>query len=176
MIDDTGTIMDLDVLEVGTYTIDVVITNTHALSAEGSLTVTVSDSVSPLWISQIQDKTYSYGQDIEIQLIAWDLAGIDSWDISDSENFSITSASFAENGILTITDIGDLTAGTYALTITAYDPSGNYVAATLALTVTAAPGGVFGFESIMSIGGLTLGFIALIVALAAVVNTRKSSG
>jgi parallel beta-helix repeat protein len=176
LIDDTGTIMDLDVLEVGAYAIDIVVTNTHALSAEESLTVTVSDSVSPLWISQIQDKTYSFGDDIEIQLIAWDLAGIDSWDISDSENFSITFTSFAENGILTITDIGNLAAGTYPLTITAYDPSGNYIAATLAITVTADPGGVFGFESIMSTGGLALGLVALIVALVAVVNTRKSSG
>jgi hypothetical protein len=57
--------------------------------------------------------TYSHGQDIEIQIIAWDLAGIDSWDISDAENFSISSTSFAETGIVTISEIGDLAAGTY---------------------------------------------------------------
>ncbi|MHA2355951.1 MAG: NosD domain-containing protein [Candidatus Thorarchaeota archaeon] len=174
-IDGTGTILDLGILEVGAYPIDVTITNSHGLSLEGRFTVTVEDNTNPVWISQIQDMTYSHGQDIEIQIIAWDLAGIDSWDISDAENFSISSTSFAETGIVTISEIGDLAAGTYSLAITAYDPSGNYVAASFAITVTAAPGGVFGFESIMSIGGLALGLIALIIALVAVVNTRKSS-
>ncbi|MFX0107049.1 MAG: nitrous oxide reductase family maturation protein NosD [Candidatus Hodarchaeota archaeon] len=176
-IDDTGTIMDLDVLDVGTYPMDLVVTNTHDLSAEGSFTITVEDTVSPVWVSQIQDRTYSFGEDIEIQLIAWDLAGIDNWDISDSENFSFTSTSFAETGIVTIGDIGVLPAGSYPLTITAYDPSGNYVTASLAITVTAsdAPTGAMDFESLVSTGGLALGLVALIIALVAFANTRRGS-
>ncbi|MFW9886433.1 MAG: nitrous oxide reductase family maturation protein NosD, partial [Candidatus Thorarchaeota archaeon] len=76
LIDDSGTVVDRGVLEVGVYPIDVVVTNAHGLSLEGSFTVTVEDTTSPVWVSQIQDRTYSYGQDIEIQLIAWDLAGV----------------------------------------------------------------------------------------------------
>ena len=106
-------------------------------------------------------------------MIAWDLAGIGSWEINDLENFSITSASFAETGIVTITDIGGLAAGTYPLTITVYDPSGNYVTASFAITVTASGAGVFGFETIVSTGGFALGLVALIVALVAVINTRR---
>ena len=174
MVDDTGIIMDRGVLEVGTYPIDVVITNTHALSLEGSFTITVLDTTSPVWISQIQDKSFSAGEDIDIQLTAWDLAGIDSWDISDSENFSIASISFAETGIVTISDIGDLAAGTYTLTITTYDPSGNYVAASFAITVT-GPGAAAGIEFIMSTAGVGLGLVALIIALMTSAKARKGS-
>jgi parallel beta-helix repeat protein len=174
MVDDTGTIMDHGILEVGTYPIDVVITNTHTLSLESSFTVTVEDTVSPVWISQIQDKSFGAGEDIEIQLTAWDLAGIDSWDISDSENFSIASSSFAETGVVTISDIGDLAAGTYTLSITAYDPSGNYVAASFSITVT-GPSGAIEYELIMSTAGVGLGLVALIVALVTSVKARKGS-
>ena len=94
---------------------------------------------------------------------------------SDSENFSVSSTSLVDTGILTIVGIENLAVGTYPLTITAYDPSGNYVAASLAITVTASDAGVIQFETIMSTGGLALGLVALIVALVAVVNTRKAS-
>jgi parallel beta-helix repeat protein len=175
LIDDDGTIVDTGVLEVGTYTIDVVVTNVYDLSLEGSFTVTVEDTTSPVWISQIQDLTYSYGHDIEIQLIAWDLAGIGSWEISDSTNFNIASTSFAENGIVTITDISIIAAGTFPLTITAYDPSGNSVAASFTITVTESGQVGIDLEFAMAAGGLSLGLVALILALVAVVNTRKGS-
>jgi hypothetical protein len=175
-IDDTGTIMDLDTLDVGTYPVDVLVTNTHSLSVEESFTITVEDTTSPVWISQTQDLIYSYGQDIEIQLIAWDLAGIVSWDISDSTNFNLASSSFAETGIVTITDISNLAAGTFPLIVTAYDSSGNFVTASFTITVTdSGQAGAIDFEFVMSASGLGLGLAALILALAAVVNTRKGS-
>jgi hypothetical protein len=174
-IDDTGTILDLGILDVGTYPIDVTITNSHGLSLEGRFTVTVEDNTNPVWISQIQDMTYSYGQDIEIQIIAWDLAGIVSWEISDSTNFNIASTSFAETGIATITEISDIAAGTYALTIEAYDPSGNFVTASFTIIVTESGQVGVDLEFAMAAGGLSLGLVALILALVAVVNTRKGS-
>ena len=125
VIDETGTIKDINILDVGTYPIDIVATNVCNLAVERSFTITVEDSVNPVWISQIQDKSYSIGEDIEIQVIAWDLAGIDSWEINDSTNFSITSTSSAETSVETITGIDNLPVGEYSLTITAYHPSGN---------------------------------------------------
>jgi parallel beta-helix repeat protein len=155
VIDDTGIIRDIDVLDVGTYPIDIVVTNVYGLSLEGSFTVTVEDSASPVWISQIQDKTFVYGDDIEIQLMAWDLSGIGSWDISDSGNFSLSSASFAETGILTIIGIEN----------------------TLTVTVTASGAGVGdgGTMFIMSTAGLSVGILALVVAIITSLKSRKSS-
>jgi hypothetical protein len=137
--------------------------------------ITVEDSVNPLWISQIQDKSFSYGDDIEIELMAWDLAGIDNWDISDSGNFSISTTSFAENGILTIMGIDNLAMGTYPLTITAYDPSGNYVTATLTVTVTTATPAGGGTDFIVSTAGLGIAIVALIVGVFSLIGSRKSS-
>ncbi len=175
MIDQTGTIRDIDVLDVGIYPIDVIVTNTYGLFLESSFTVTVSDSVSPVWISQIQDKTFNFGDDIEIQLMAWDLAGIDSWHISDSGNFSASSLSLVDTGILTITGLENLAVGTYALTITAYDSSGNYVTATLTVTVTPSGGGAGGTDFIVSSSGLVIGIVALIVGVFSLLSSRKSS-
>ena len=173
-IDDTGTIRDIDILDVGTYPLGVVATNTYGLSLEGSFTVTVGDSVSPVWISQIQDKTFGPDEDVEIQLMAWDLAGIDSWDINEPGNFSLSYSSLGEIGILTIVGIGNLAAGSYSLVITAYDPSGNYVTATLTVTVTTSGGGAaIDTEFIMSTAGLAVGFVALCLGVVAFLNTRK---
>jgi parallel beta-helix repeat protein len=174
IMDDAGTIRDIDVLDVGTYPLNVTVTNTYGLSLEGSFTVSVADSVSPVWMSQNQDKTFSFDEDIEIQLIAWDLAGIDSWYISDSGNFSVSSTSLGDTGILAVVGIENLAAGTYPLTITAYDPSGNFVTATLTVTVTASGAGAGGTEFIMSSSGLVLGIVALVVAIFSFLNTRKS--
>ncbi|MHA2146912.1 MAG: hypothetical protein ACXAB0_15810, partial [Candidatus Thorarchaeota archaeon] len=174
-VDETGTIRNTDILDVGIYSIDILVTNVYGLSMEGSFTVTVEDSVNPLWISQIQDKSFSYGDDIEIELMAWDLAGIDNWDISDSGNFSISTTSFAENGILTIMGIDNLAVGTYPLTITAYDPSGNYVTATLTVTVTTATPAGGGTDFIVSTAGLGIAIVALIVGVFSLIGSRKSS-
>jgi len=175
VIDETGTIKDIDILDVGTYPIDILVTNAYGLTLEGSLTVTVEDSVSPVWMSLIQDKTFSFGDDIDIQLMAWDLAGIDSWYISDSENFSVSSISLVDTGILTIVGVENLDVGTYPLTITAYDPSGNYVTATLTVIVTTSGVDVSGTEFIMSVSGLVVGSLALVVGIFAFLNSRKKS-
>jgi hypothetical protein len=175
VINETGTIRDIDVLDVGIYTIDVTATNVYSLSLEASFTLTVADSVNPVWMSLIQDERFSFGDDIEIQLMAWDLAGIDSWFISDSENFSVSSTSLVDTGILTIVGIENLAIGTYPLTITAYDPTGNYVTATLTVTVTASEGGGVGTDFIVSTAGLGLAVVALIVGILSFLNTRKSS-
>jgi hypothetical protein len=132
--------------------------------------------VSPVWISQIQDKTFGFDDDIEIQLMAWDLAGIDSWFISDAVNFSVSSTSLVDTGILTIAGIENLAVGTYPLTITAYDPSGNYITATLTVTVNAPGAGVGGgTEFIISTAGLGVGILALVVAMSTFLSSRKSS-
>jgi parallel beta-helix repeat protein len=175
VINETGTIKDIDTLDVGTYPIDIVVTNTYGLSLEGSFTVTVADSVSPVWMSLNQDKTFNFGDDVEIQLMAWDLAGIDSWYISDSVNFSVSPTSLVDTGILTIVGIENLAVGTYPLTITAYDPSGNYVTATLTVTVTTPGAGVGGgTEFIVSTAGLGVGILALVVAVFTFLSSRKS--
>lgn len=175
IIDSMGTIRDFDTLEIGTYPIDIVVTNVYGLSLEGGIVVTVDDSVNPIWISQIQDRTFSNNEDIEIQLMAWDLAGIDSWYISDTENFSVSSTSLVDTGILTIVGIENLAIGTYPLTITAYDPSGNYVTATLSVTVTTSRAGGIDTVFIVSTAGLGIAIIAMIVGSLSFLNTRKSS-
>ncbi|MFW9767999.1 MAG: nitrous oxide reductase family maturation protein NosD [Candidatus Thorarchaeota archaeon] len=175
VIDETGTIRDIDILDVGSYVIEILATNTYALTLEGIFTLTVEDSVSPIWISQIQDKTFSQGEDIEIQFMAWDLAGIDRWEISDSGDFSLISASFGETAILTMIGIENLGVGTYPITVTAYDPSGNYVTATLTVTVSGSETGTAGTEFIISTAGLGVAIVALIVGFYSFLQTRKSS-
>lgn len=110
-------------------------------------------------------------------MTAWDLAGIVSWELSDSGNFNLSSTSFTETDILTISGNENLVVGTYPLTITAYDPSGNYVTATLTVTVTTSGvgGGATGTVFIMSTAGLVVGILALVVGIFAFLNSRKRS-
>ncbi len=128
-IDANGLIQDIDVLDVGTYPVDVVVTNTFGLSIEASFSVNVDDTIDPTWISQIKNKTYAYGESIEFQMTAWDLAGIDHWTISDSDHFSLTESSYADTSIATIEATSTLTSGAYPLTITVYDNYDNSVSA-----------------------------------------------
>ena len=134
-IDETGTIRDIDILDVGTYSIDATVTNVYDLSLDGSFMVTVTDTVSPVWVSLVQDETFDLGEDIEFQLMAWDLAGIASWTISDSENFTLTRGSYADISIATIQNLDSLPSGIYPLTVTVYDNNGNSETADLDVIV-----------------------------------------
>ncbi|MFW9871191.1 MAG: hypothetical protein ACFFEL_16285, partial [Candidatus Thorarchaeota archaeon] len=88
---------------------------------------------------------------------------------------SLISTSFGETAILTMIGIENLAVGTYPITVTAYDPSGNYVTATLTITVTVSEIGAAGTEFIISTAGLGVAIVALIVGVYSFLQTRKSS-
>lgn len=176
IVDNEGMITNRFTLDVGTYSVDVKATNVYDFSIESSFSVIVSDTVNPIWISQVIDRSYNLGEAIEFQILAWDLAGIEGWMISDTANFTLTAFSYADTGIATITGDEALAAGAYSITLSVFDTHGNIVATDFTVTVMAAqPVGAFNLEFIMSTAGLGISIVALVIGVGAFLNTRKKS-
>ncbi len=176
IIDDFGVINNKVLLDVGVYPLDVTATSVYGLSIEGTFTVTVEDTTIPIWISQVENKNYSYGDEIKIQIAAWDLAGIQSWVLSDSGNFTLTGFSYADTGVATITGSENLAIGVYPISLSVYDVHGNVAIAEFTVTVTEQTlGGTDGVGFIVSSAGLGIAVVALLLGLGAFLNTRKES-
>lgn len=139
-INNEGVLSSIGNLNVGTYPVVVTVTNSFGMSLEGGFSIIVDDTVGPIWISQIKNKTYAYGESIEFQMTAWDLAGIDRWTISNTDNFTLTESSYADTSIATIEGASMLNPGTYHLTITVYDSHDNFASAQFYVIVEEEPG------------------------------------
>jgi parallel beta-helix repeat protein len=176
LVDDNGVVSNKAMLETGTHPVGVTATNIYGFSVSGSFTVTVEDTTDPVWITHIVERQYMFGTPIEFQVSAWDLAGIQSWVLSDTENFTLAEISFADTGIATITGDTNLAVGVYPIALSAYDAHGNVATAEFTVTITEAtppPGGTDGSGFIVSTVGLGIAVMALIMALVSLITTRK---
>jgi LPXTG-motif cell wall-anchored protein len=72
------------------------------------------------------------GDPFSYQVTATDPSGIASYSLNDTTNFQISSSGVISNVVA-------LEVGVYGLEITAVDPFGNEVTATITITVVAAP-------------------------------------
>ncbi len=139
IIDNEGVINNKILLEVGIYPLDVTATNVYGTLVEGTFKVTVQDTVAPVWNSQVENRSYAYGESVEFQMIAWDLAGIDRWTSSDTENFTLTDISSANTGIAIIKNALMLPRGEYPFTLTVYDNHDNMLNAQFYVIVGEEP-------------------------------------
>lgn len=174
MIDADGIISNKFQLAVGVYPIDVTSTTVLGFSVEGSFTVTVADTVSPVFMSQVTNKTFTYRALVEFQLIAWDLAGIDHWELSDMDNFVLAESSYGDISVATIKASGVLELGEYALTLTVHDKNWNSVTTQFYVVVEQQPssGGLdFGF--LLSTAGTGIAVVALVLSVITFLGSRK---
>ncbi|OLS19431.1 MAG: hypothetical protein ThorAB25_29340, partial [Candidatus Thorarchaeota archaeon AB_25] len=166
-------------LKVGIYQFGIYATNLYGFSTGAGLTVTVEDTTSPSWITEVRDRTYNSGSWIEFQIVAWDLAGIESWTINDNENFTMIEESYEEAGIATIVNTRILDSGEYQLHLEVTDANGN--SETMDFIVTVGDG-FTGYTSgpdfglILSGAAIGIAGVGLILGLLAILITKKQSG
>ncbi len=178
-VDNEGVVTDKGNLEIGVYSLDVSATNVYGFSIVGSFSVTVGDSTDPVWITEARNKNYNYGNWIEFQIVVWDYAGIESWTISDNENFTLIEEAFGETGIATIINTHILAPGDYAIILEAFDSNANSVSMSFSVTVNVVtspdPGPGIGSDIgfILSLAGIGVAVVALLFGVCAFLNTRK---
>ncbi len=138
-INAAGLITNIQPLEVGSYGLMVTAEDIYSNALTGEFSLTVSDSVGPAWIITPSDVTVTEGQDIEVNIAATDLSGIDSWTCNDTVNFQIEIDSTHDAGSCLITNAIALDVGTYGLNLTVTDPYGNKISSTFTVTIIEVP-------------------------------------
>ncbi|MHA2117233.1 MAG: NosD domain-containing protein [Candidatus Thorarchaeota archaeon] len=173
LIDDEGTITDRGNLNVGVYSLEVTVTDLYGASVSGLFTVSVSDTVAPVWATTPTDQQFYYGEDIDIQIIAWDLSGIASWTLNDEVNFTLTSTTFGESGVARISSFGTLEPGTYSLHVEAHDSNGLLVAGSFTVTIVNLSSD--GASLVWMVAPAGLAVVAIAIALYGMVKPKQST-
>ncbi|TFG30877.1 hypothetical protein EU528_07635 [Candidatus Thorarchaeota archaeon] len=99
-IDGNGLITNAIVLPVGTYGVQVSANDTWGRSITDDFTITVQDTVDPVWTSPITNQEEEYGVGFQYLVGATDASGIKSWHLNDSINFHIDNGEITNNTIL----------------------------------------------------------------------------
>lgn len=120
------------------YLIRIEALSTIFTSMDESDAVFTIDHNAPEWTTTPADFTITHGEDIDVQYGATDISGVDSWWISDTDNFTIDGTGHLTNS--TSLDVGE-----YVLTISVNDTLGHVRTAEITITVE-APTGPGGFN------------------------------
>ncbi len=138
-IDSNGVIVNNTILEVGSYILEVVVSNLYGFTARMIVSITIQDTTPPEWLSAQTEHTFEQSEEIEITIVAWDRSGVVSWSISENPYFWF-SANVSEQ--ISSCRIGsDVVppADIYELYLTAFDPYDNSRTADLTITITESP-------------------------------------
>jgi hypothetical protein len=138
-IDQNGVLLDRGNLLLGEYGLEVNATDLYGQSVAAVFKVSVVDTTYPVFVTTLQDVSFYYGEEVDIQVMAWDNAWIEEWTLSDTGNFTITWESFGELSLATIESVGSLGVGSYPLHITVFDSSGLMTATSFTVTIQRAP-------------------------------------
>jgi len=117
-IDWTGRIRSLEILDVGTYGLQIFISDIYDNTVIAGIVIEVVDTTPPEWLTSVIDQYLEYGESFEYQLSAYDLSGIDHWSLDDTTNFEIDTLGL-------ITSIGLLDLGSHNVRVTVTDSYGN---------------------------------------------------
>lgn len=128
LITSTGLLMNLGVLLPGTYSISVVVYDMYSNPCDASAQITIQDTRDPVWNSIPAHQIVEFGSDLHYELDAYDPTGIETWYVSDTAHFSID-----ENG--TLSNIFQLTIGSYGVLIRATDSYGNSLESAMTISV-----------------------------------------
>ena len=133
-IDDTvnfvindGILTSTSALPVGVYPLEVRVYYTEYLFCSAVITITVEDTIAPVWGVVPSDQTVEFGTIMDYDLFGLDRSGIDHYWVNDTLHFLIVDGS--------ITSIAGLAVGEYGIEVRAYDPYGNVVYAIFCVTV-----------------------------------------
>lgn len=172
-IDQDGVLLDRGNLLLGEYGLEVNATDLYGQSVTGVFKVTVVDNTYPILVTAVQDVSFYYGEEVVIQIIAWDNSWIEEWSLSDTGNFSITWESFGELSVATIESMGSLELGFYPLHLTVFDSSGLMVATSFDVTIEQMP--VEGAPLVWIVVPSGLAAAAIVIGLLSLLRTRKES-
>jgi hypothetical protein len=127
-INSTGGITNITTLLIGSYGLEVTVTDIFDNPRTTTFTVIVRDTIPPIWTLPVSDRTVELGAGFTYALEVSDPYGIDTWWINDTIHFSIDS-----NG--RITNATYLTLGSYGLQVWVNDTNGQTQTSTFKVTV-----------------------------------------
>ena len=130
-ISNDGVVTSKTVLFVSVFDVQVWVSDVWGNNATAIFTVTVQDTTAPDWTIPPTNQTIWAEEALDYQLHASDLSGIIHWTVNDTVRFTIS-----ETGLLT--NHATVSPGRYGLEITAYDPYGNELSATIVVLVKEA--------------------------------------
>ncbi|MFX1579108.1 MAG: hypothetical protein ACFFBJ_05630 [Promethearchaeota archaeon] len=117
----------------------------------------IYDAAPPEWSPAPTDQVVELGQDFKYDINATDFSGLGTWTVNDTTNFAIDS-----NGV--VTNVLDLTVGTYGLNVSVSDTSGFTRSATFTVTVEDSSLPPIGALPYLAVGGGAF-LIVLVVVL-----------
>ncbi|MFW9864245.1 MAG: nitrous oxide reductase family maturation protein NosD, partial [Candidatus Thorarchaeota archaeon] len=126
-VDAEGVVSTAGIMPPGVYGIQVWVNDTSGNTLNGTFTVTVIDTTSPVWTEVPEDQIVEYGNDFVLDLNATDLL-LDSWWVNDTMHFTVN-----RDGMMMATDI--LQVGTYGVQVWVNDTSNNIISTTFTVTV-----------------------------------------
>ncbi|MGY5871345.1 MAG: hypothetical protein RTV72_03780 [Candidatus Thorarchaeota archaeon] len=116
-IDGNGLIRNTTIVPVETYGIQVSANDTWGRIISQEFSITVQDTVFPVWTTSITNQEEEFGHRFEYIIGAYDVSGIKSWNLDDSMNFTIDSGIITNNTVLEV--------GTYWLNVSILDNHDN---------------------------------------------------
>ncbi|MGY5854669.1 MAG: hypothetical protein RTU92_13960, partial [Candidatus Thorarchaeota archaeon] len=106
------------VLDAGVYPLTIEVEDTEANNASREFIVLVMDTIPPIWVETPTTQYYNGKSEFHYDLDAYDLSGVDEWELNNTDDFSIDFQGIIRNE----TVLGE---GTYGLWVTAKDPHNN---------------------------------------------------
>ncbi len=183
-----GSFVSVCPLPVGEYGVKIEFSDGYGNILEGVFTVSVRDTTSPAWAMEPTNQSILHGAELDFQITAWDLSGIDHWVMNDTTHFTISYTHYPGGSTARIINISLLEPGSYGLNLTVYDPYDNYssvsfyftvldTSATTTLpttspTITPTPSGVDPILTLLM--GTGIGAIAVVIVF--MVMYRKKLG
>lgn len=128
-IDENGVVSMNYVLAVGTYWLQVWVSDAVGNTLEGTFSVVVEDTQPPIWLYEPTDQMIDFGSTFSYTVYAMDNSALDYYWLNDTGLFQVDSSGLITNNTM-------LECGQYNLEIRAYDIHGHYCTAVIRITVT----------------------------------------
>ena len=132
-IDADGVIVNATNLSVQIYSLELSVNDTYGNVQSISITVTVEDTTSPIWITTPTNQIVEFGSIFAYDLDAFDLSGIHHYEINDTK-YKIDGNGLIQNNTV-------LSVGEYWIDVRAYDQYDQYCSEIIVVSVrdTTAP-------------------------------------
>jgi len=137
-IDGAGIITNQFDIPVGSYSIEVWVTDPFGNTLSSTFTIYVVDTLEPSWIIYPSDQILGLEEDLDYTLVATDFSGIDEWILNDTGNFAMSVLVIEKTVTFRITNVGTLSPDVYGLNLTISDPFDNSVSCYFSVTVLSA--------------------------------------
>ncbi len=128
VISPSGVVTNASKLSLGVYYIQVWINNTQNDTITSIFSVTVQDTLPPVWLVVPEDQIFDSITGLTYQLHAFDQSGIDTWWLNDTTFFVVSTTGIITNATFVVS-------GDYCLTIYVNDTLGHITTAVIKMTV-----------------------------------------